>query len=83
MPPYSFGHRQPDPPHRKRVLARFTDGQGIEYEICTNWPRTAWWLNASKADWRMSNTLRTTSKQQAERWRTAVESGNVGLKETR
>lgn len=79
LPRHSYGHRQPDPPHRKRVLARFTDGQGVQYEVCTNWPRTAWWASASKAGLRMSNALRTTTAKKGTEWIAAVEAGNVRL----
>jgi len=79
LPRYSYATRQPDPPNRSYVVARFTDETGIEYRVQTNKKGTTWWASASKKDRRWSDTLRTTSKAKGEAWRAAVEAGRVGM----
>jgi hypothetical protein len=82
LPRFSLLARQPDPPHRKRVIARHADATGIVYTVATNWPRTRFFLSAAKNGFRMSNTLATSTAAKGERWRAAVEQGDVEVRDT-
>ncbi len=82
LPAFDFFTKQPDPPHVKKTLARFTDKAGIEYVVCSDRPGKAWFVFASAAGimgkgTRASNTLRTTVKAKGEEWVKAVEAGKV------
>lgn len=79
LPRFHLLHRQPDPPHRQRVIASFTDSRGMTYRVSQNWPRTAWYVSAEKEGLRMSNTLRTSSPEKGEMWRQSVEAGKVTI----
>ena len=62
----------PPPPHRAPTLARYTDAHGVLYEVKTNRTRSAFWLMSSKDGYKMSGTLRTSSKKLAGEWLAAM-----------
>jgi hypothetical protein len=68
-------------PHRRRVVARYVDGNGVEFEVSANYGRVAkrWWVRASKGGFRMTNTAGTSSPTIAAQWIVVVEAGNVAL----
>lgn len=79
LPGFSLMRGQPDPPHRHHVLATFTDHNGVTYKVRQNYPRTAWYVSASKGGFRMSDTMRTSSPEKGEMWRQSVEAGKVTI----
>ncbi len=66
-------------PHRKRILASFTDARGVLFEVFENWPHTRWWAWARKDGWRSGDTITTGSKKLADTWVADVKAGRVAV----
>lgn len=79
LPAYSWDSRQPKMPGRRRVIARHVAGS-ITYEVVTNHGGTRFFLHAVAGGFRASNTLATSSIAKGERWRKAVEQGDVEIR---
>ena len=79
LPPFQLLDAGPQPPHRRRVLARHTNAKGIVFELSENWPRTAWWLTATKDGLRKAEGMRTASARVAREWQKDVEQGQVEI----
>lgn len=87
LPPYHYETRQPKVPFRARVAARHVDRSGsriVAFEVRKNRTGSRCWLYATDEAkdgswWRASDTLASSSSAKCERWRAAVQSGNVAV----
>lgn len=77
LPRFRLLDKQHDPPHRKRLLASAVI-DGITYKVASNWPRTAWYVWASRDGYRASQSVSTRSSAKAEMWVRCVTAGLVG-----
>lgn len=81
LPAHSLFDKQQDPPHRRRIVTWYGMDNGTRVELSTNWPGTRWFVTASKAGYRMSTSIATSSRKTAARWEKAINGGHVGFYE--
>ena len=83
LPTFEILVAQPKVPHTANVVARKVvpneHGAEIVYTVRRSRKGRDWWVSASLAGHRMSNTLHTTVAAKGEEWRRAVEAGEVEL----
>lgn len=83
LPRFELLKRQPDPPHVAPIVVRRCipneHGAAIVYTVHRGRKGTEWWISASIAGMRMSNTLHTTSRPKAETWIRAVNAGEIQI----
>lgn len=85
LPPFKFGHNQPDPAHNAKVKAEHFDGT-LRYRVRQDRVGKTWFVSATGSglagdNSRRSNTLRTNVKSKGEYWIRAVEAGRVRVDE--
>ena len=85
LPEFSLLKRQPKVPHVARVLMRRAVpneyGTPITYTVQQSRNGKDWWIGASRAGMRMSDTLHTSTRAKADAWLKAVETGEVRVGE--
>jgi hypothetical protein len=67
------------PPHRQRKVAEYVTTYGVVVRLIANWPRTEWFVTASKDGYRVANTIKTTVRRIADGWREDLIAGNVEI----
>jgi hypothetical protein len=85
LPEFGLLKRQPKVPNVARVLLRrdVTNEYGtpITYTVHESRNGKDWWISASLDGMRMSDTLHTSVRKNAEAWIRAVETGHIQIGE--
>ena len=85
LPEFSLLNRQPKVPHVARVIMRRDVpneyGTPITYAVRQSRKGKDWWIGASREGMRMSATLHTSTREKADAWIKAVETGQVRVGE--
>ena len=81
LPDFELLKPQPKVPHVARVVARRDVpneyGTLVTYTVRQGRNGRDWWIDASQAGMRASNTLHTSNAAKAQQWIRAVETGQI------